>query len=201
MSAAILNFRATAGFVTDNSGQTYVLASDTYPTSRIGLTFGWETPTLIDSRDRNSSVDPRLAGLHFRPNGGGTDTFRLDLSSGEYDIAFAFGDSDNDEEHYIDVKDNTSSLFSFSPLSTPTARWGDAAGNTWSASEWPTNNVAVRKTISSGILRVVVSAITGARSTTIANLSVTQVGEAPAMSAYIKPNKMRPRIFAPGLAR
>src|SRR5581483_4227258 len=55
------DFRATSTYVTDPPTSTYVLAGTSYPTSRNGATFGWANTALVQSRDRNTMVDPRLA--------------------------------------------------------------------------------------------------------------------------------------------
>src|SRR5690349_3422013 len=91
--SAGLNCRATSGFVTDAAPDTYCLATDAYPVTRGGITFGYDSLTNIDARDRNSGVDPQLAGLNFIVNSGASVTLRLDLpSTGNYSIRLAMGD-------------------------------------------------------------------------------------------------------------
>ena len=63
------NFRATAGYVADPSNTTHVLANTNYPTKVGSVTFGWQVPGVALSRDRNKSVDPRLAGINYFSNG------------------------------------------------------------------------------------------------------------------------------------
>src|SRR5262249_36903333 len=54
------DFRNTANFVTDPLGDTHVLPSTAYPTMVNGVTFGWTNTRLVQGRDRNAAVDPRL---------------------------------------------------------------------------------------------------------------------------------------------
>src|SRR5271165_2886814 len=87
------DFRNTKGFVTDPSGDTYVLPSTLYPTSFNGTTYGWVKTTPVQGRDRNASLDPRLAGINFVTNGS-PGTFYVDLpSAGTYNLSLAMGDA------------------------------------------------------------------------------------------------------------
>ncbi len=169
-----INFRASAGFVTDGPGQTYCLGTDAYPTPRGGYVFGWETPVLVDARDRNSGVDPRLAGMVYRPNGGGVSTFRLDVSPDMYRFGLATGDGygGNIQDNYLDIKDNTNtpSLITFDPLTTGATSFGDAAGNIWTNTSWAANNSLVDINLSTGILRITISSSSGSFSSTIAHI-------------------------------
>src|SRR6056297_20748 len=89
--SAAINFRATSGYIADGTGETHCIG-DLYPTTRDGITFGWDSNT-IESRDRANSVDRRLAGMNFIRNGG-VNIFYADLpSSGDYLITFAGHDA------------------------------------------------------------------------------------------------------------
>ena len=86
------DFRNTTGFVTDPSGATYVLPTTAYPTTVNGVTFGW-TKNSAQGRDRNATLDPRLAGVNFA-NNGSPATFYVDLpSAGTYNLSLAMGDA------------------------------------------------------------------------------------------------------------
>src|SRR5271157_6482568 len=74
------DFRHTAGFVTDPPGDTYVLSTTAYPTKGGGTTYGWAKTSLVQGRDRNAGLDPRLAGINF-VNNGAPATFNVDLPS------------------------------------------------------------------------------------------------------------------------
>ncbi len=85
------DFRATAGFVTDPADCTYVLISDTSPTTRNGATFVWTNTGGLDSRDRTTSGDTRLSGINFAT---ANATWTLTLpGAGVYDIWMACGDA------------------------------------------------------------------------------------------------------------
>src|SRR6202011_4334377 len=88
-SAQGFSFRKTAGFVADHTGVTYVLCSDTYPTVRNGVTFGWESgnPQCIDD---SASIDARLAGIAYT-QGSVPMIFRADVPAGQYDAMLAMG--------------------------------------------------------------------------------------------------------------
>jgi hypothetical protein len=80
-----VNFRSSAGYVTDGAGETYCLHVDAYPTTRGGGTFGWvDYIGVVDGRDRNSGNDPRLAGINFAIST--APYWRLDLAAGDYDV-------------------------------------------------------------------------------------------------------------------
>ena len=86
------NFRSTAAYVTDPANTTHVLATTAYPTKGGNATFGWQNTSLVQSRDRSTGVDPRLAGINYA-NNGSPATFYVDLpSAGSYNVSLAMGD-------------------------------------------------------------------------------------------------------------
>src|SRR5208337_341975 len=89
------DFRNTSTFVTDPSGDTYVLNTTAYPTKGNGVTYGWVNTRPVSARDRNAKLDPRLAGINFVYNGTPA-TFYVDLPSpGTYNVSLAMGDAGN----------------------------------------------------------------------------------------------------------
>ena len=57
------------------------------------MNFGWTNVTLVQARDRNNQIDPRLAGMNFA-NNGSPATFYVDLpASGTYNVSLALGDA------------------------------------------------------------------------------------------------------------
>lgn len=121
-----VNFRGTAGYVTDDVNETYCLAADTYPTTRGGATFGWDVS--VQATDRSAAVDRRLAGIAF--DTGALRTFRLDLPSlGGAVVHLAIGDHGGGGlgDETVEVKDNTTSLFTIGPHDM--ANWGVGAPN------------------------------------------------------------------------
>src|SRR5271166_295692 len=87
------DFRNTATFVTDPSGSTYVLSTTAYPTKGNGVTYGWVKTSLVQARNRNAKLDPRLAGINYASNGSPA-TFYVDLpSAGTYNLSLAMGDA------------------------------------------------------------------------------------------------------------
>lgn len=88
------DFRTSIAYVTDPTNCTYEAhdAPDTYPTTRNGVTFGWVTTTIEDSRDRdNTAGNEKVAGVAFTSSA--TYTFQVDLpASGIYNISLGVGD-------------------------------------------------------------------------------------------------------------
>jgi hypothetical protein len=86
------DFRNTDGFVNDPPNYNPVLPTTNYPTTVNGVSFGWTTPGLVQGEDRNTLVDPRLAGINSAQNGT-PSTFSVNLPSpGTYSLALAMGD-------------------------------------------------------------------------------------------------------------
>lgn len=81
-----VDFRSTAGFVTDPANFTVDAGTTVYPTaSPQGNNIGWVSTSGLSSRNRSASVDPRLAGMVFGTNI--ASTFKIDLpSAGTYNI-------------------------------------------------------------------------------------------------------------------
>jgi hypothetical protein len=74
------DFRNTADFVRDPPSATCVLPTTAHPTTMNGVTYGWVNNTPVQGRDRDDSLDPRLAGINFVSNGSQA-TFCVDLPS------------------------------------------------------------------------------------------------------------------------
>lgn len=91
MSYSALNFRATAGYVTDPAGSTYVLRTDAYGSggvTRAGLTFG-HAMTAPFALDVNSSFDPAIAGAAIFNTY--ANQFRINLAKGQYRFKMGIG--------------------------------------------------------------------------------------------------------------
>ncbi len=157
----------------------------------MSITFGWETfEANLDSRDRNAGGDPRIAGITFIGNGITVQpVFRVDLpASGQWQIGLAMGDAagGNPQTNYVIVKDSTTALITFAPLSTSGSQVGDAAGNLWSTAAWPGSNVMVTKTFASTIFRLVLGPSVGdANSSCIQHIRLTQAATTTATPKII----------------
>ena len=83
------NFRAGSGYVTDGANETYVLANNAnydYPSQSLRDQLGDQSlnagysDRAVQARDRNNSVDRRLAGFNGEfANTPGTFAFRIDV--------------------------------------------------------------------------------------------------------------------------
>ena len=183
------NFRATVGYVTDPADTQFVAGTDTYPTTANGVTFGWSSVTG-NTRDRNSGIDARLAGIVFSPNAAGPQiTFRVDLDSAvEHEITLAVGDATSQQDNvYCDLQDNTTSFRTIDESPVPSQDFVDATDVVrTSAADWVSNNAVETRTFTSTILRAVIghpSASEG--SSVMAHLSIEETGGAPAAESEL----------------
>jgi len=189
------DFRNTSTFVTDPPGDTYVLSSTAYPTNFNGTNYGWANTNLVQARDRNSSLDPRLAGVNLIANGSPA-TFLVNLPSpGTYKLSLAMGDAGYEEcwvQCQIQFLDGNTVLATITEGLTNLEYFYDAQGNNWSAAQWPTSNVSQEVTLQGTQLTVVVGTnqSTG-DSTPIAFLGVAQaIGLSPNFSLTASPTSL-----------
>ena len=188
------DFRNTATFVTDPSGDTYVLSTTLYPTNSNGVTYGWVKTAPVQGRDRNAKLDPRLAGINF-VNNGAPGTFYVDLPSpGTYNLSLAMGDAGNGQcwiQCQVQFLDGSTVLATVTTGVINLGYFYDATGKNWSAAAWPSSNLSQQVTLTGSRLTVVVG--TGKATgdvTPIAFLGVTQVSTSPSFSMSASPNSL-----------
>lgn len=174
------NFRATSGYVTDGAGEVYVLATDAYPTTRGGVTFGWESTSGIAGANRNSGIDQRLAGLCYWTRTA-QKTFRIDISAGTYNVTIAAGDAHPSVRHPARViaYDNTSELSElFDVNNTTFGSHVDAVGDVYVNANWPGSNTPVELTFATTACRFVMGATSGTldSNTSITHIALEEVG-------------------------
>ncbi len=185
------DFRNTSTFVTDPSGDTYVLPTTKYPTMVNGVSFGWVNTYLVQGRDRNAKLDPRLAGVNLITNGSPA-TFYVDLPSpGTYNLSLAMGDAGYQEcwvQCQIQFLDGNTVVATLTEGTTNLGYFYDAVGNNWSAAAWPGSNVSRQVTLSGTRLTVVVGTnqATGDM-TPIAFLGVSQGSGSPNFTMSASP--------------
>lgn len=178
------NFRAALAYVTDGSNEQMVNnngGDGVYPTTdTIGgdsVTYGWDVTTV--TRDRSSSVDRRLAGLHYYGTGSANATFRIDLpATGDYKIRLAIGDASNAQtDHWVDVQDNGSTLFNIGggTVDTASGHFLDANGNDYASADWPGSNTQRTITMTSTVLLIVNRSVSGVGYGELAHVEVEQV--------------------------
>lgn len=168
--SAKLNFRRTLGYATDGAGQTFATSTDAYPTTRNGLTFGWETAPF-DAEDRDNSLDARLAGINYSFNT--FMIFRLDIAAGARNIRLAIGQAGfPGDATSVDFIDSSSTLATLLGASTLSAHFLDANGTDFTAAAWPAGNVARSFTFSSTIFRLKVG-LQSSGAACLAHLEVT----------------------------
>lgn len=173
------DFRNSATFVSDPAGDTYVLATTAYPTTVNGVTFGWVKTGLVYGRDRNATLNPRLAGINYTDNGSPA-TFYVDLPSpGTYSLSLAMGDASYEQclvQCQVQFFDGTTLLATVKGGLIAAGYFYDAQASQWSAAAWPTSNLSQQVTLTGTRLTMVVG--TSQRTgdfTTLAFLGVTQV--------------------------
>lgn len=178
-TTAEFNFRATSGYVADGTDETYV-TGDTYPTTRATFTFGWTTSLSDGTRDRDNSVDRRLAGVNKTANTSQKD-FKVDLpATGNYTICLALGDATNDYTtgpQYVQILDNTTPLFTINDTGgTVGGHFDDATGVDRTSAAWPGSNACRVETFTTTTLILRLGDGSGADQSSIAHLSITAGG-------------------------
>jgi uncharacterized membrane protein len=185
------DFRNTASYVTDPPGDTYVLSTTTYPTTFDGTNYGWTNTNLVQSRNRSTSVDPRLAGINLAANGSPA-TFDVQLPSpGTYNLSLAMGDAGYEEcwvQCQIQFLDGSTVIATITEGLTKLGYFYDAKGNNWSAAQWPQDNLTQQVTLTGSLLTMVVGTNrTTGDSTPVAFLGVMRVSSAPNFSISASP--------------
>ncbi len=172
------NFRATAGFVTDPPNTTHVLGNTSYPTTVNGVTFGWLNTSLIGSRDRSTSVDPRLAGINYATNGTPASFVVNVPAPGSYKLSLALGDVGYGQcwvMCQIQFLDGSRILGTVTG-SPAMAYFYDSEVHDWSATAWPVSNLTMPVTMTGTQLKVVVGTTNNTGDVTpIAYFGMTQV--------------------------
>jgi hypothetical protein len=195
------NFRSSSGFVTDGTNESFV-GFDVYPNVYgNGATAGWTNAVAcsLNIRDRDSSVDRRLAGIQFTVSA--TDcVYQIDLpAAGAYDIRLAAGDGTSSTwVGHVQIKDGSSVLVDISHNTE--SGWRDATDTLYSAMAWPGSNTAARVNFSGSTLTLRLSVDNGASVATIAHLFISQVsggggGPAPP-SPFFNLLSVAPDIYA-----
>lgn len=152
-----INFRATAGFVTDGAAEqaeTTTASTGDYPhTTAQGNTVGWESFNSGNTRDRSAAVDRRLAGVNFTTST--QNDFRFDLpAAGSYNIRAAFGDMSSVNPTLWTLLDGTSTITTLATGNNSAAgSFKDATDTVRTAAAWPGSNVARAATFSTTICR------------------------------------------------
>jgi len=177
------DFRNSAGFVNDPVGDTHVLSTTAYPTSFNGTNFGWTNTGRVQGRDRNASIDPRLAGMNFATDGSPA-TFYVDLpAAGTYNLSLAMGDAGYEEcwdQCQIQFLDGSTVLATITEGLTNLGYFYDAQGNNWSAAQWPGSNLRQQVTLAGTRLTMVVGTTQSTGDfTPIAFLGITQTSVTP----------------------
>jgi hypothetical protein len=170
------NFRATSGYCTDGTNETYVVG-DSYPTTRNSVTFGWTAAYGDRLRDRDAAKCSRHAGTNRNDNGT-NKTFQVDLpSTGTYRIRIAMGEATNSETQYFEIKDGSTDLATCSGVSTTANQYADSGCTVrTSHTDWDSNAATLESTFATTTLNIQVGPDSVQSGTsTLAHLSIEQV--------------------------
>lgn len=156
-----LNFRSTEFYVTDGANEYWPGAPATkpYPTTIGGVTMGWDNgwDPSVGTANRDAAVDRRLAGDWSKSNVHAVaNVFRIDLPNGEYDISFANGSTGLSQTRAMfTLLDGVTDLIDIDEVTgTAINEYMDASDVLRTEAAWPGDNVTVRVTVSTGILRL-----------------------------------------------
>src|SRR5208337_3349184 len=154
-----------------------------YPTTGMLTTYGWSLSATFGVRDRDNTIDPRLAGMNY-VNNGTPGAFYVDLPApGTYNLSLAMGDAGYSECGtlcQVQFLDGANVLATVTGGSTKLGYFYDAQGNNWSAAAWPMNNVSQQVTLAGTQLTVLVGTNQSTGDfTPIAYVGVTQVSTGP----------------------
>lgn len=142
-----INFRQSSGYVTDPTDTTYEIGTTAnYPrTTPQGNNVGYtDVSAGVNTRNRSTGVDARLAGTHFHTSTTVPNKYRIDLpATGNYKIRVAMGDqAAGTVQKRLDLYDNTSSLGTVCAAGAfiSGGTFQDALDANYSAANWPTSN-------------------------------------------------------------
>ncbi len=184
MAYRYINFRNTAGYVTDGVNDIYCLPTDIYPTTRGGITFGW--PGAATGSDRRNNQDVRLAGYNGYTGSGTGFLVQLPNGPGVYNIRYAAGHQATGVTRgfkLFDSADLVNPLVVVAETAVATNSFLDATGAVLSAAAWPAGNAPVQITCPSGYLYVT-------KHTSGANFGIVSLGieNVPSLNNITSPN-------------
>jgi hypothetical protein len=172
--SAGFNYRATAGYVADPAGTQFagVPPSGNYPGAGT-VPAGWVTSTGIVTRDRSTSVDPRLAGVVAINTVSTPIDYQIDLPyAGRYDVTVAIGDATSQQTgQRVRLYDDTTVLFDTGATqwTTQNGQFGDLTKTVFAnAAAWLAGQTPQRLTFASSKLIVRLGGATSGANTTIA---------------------------------
>ncbi len=187
------NFRTTRAFVTDSANYNFISDTMTTPATTNGITYNWVSGNDPDtlgggSRDRNSGIDVRLAGMNFCGNQISSAIFHMcGFTAGAYTFQMGYGDAGgNQQNNYLSLQNSDGTLLvgplHVTTLATPT--FGDAAGATYSAAAWPGSEATVNGTITTSCINLWMGSglTTDGTNSTIDTLFIHQVPASAAVN-------------------
>lgn len=137
-----VDFRATAGFVTEPNGnytKDLLDGTITYPVSFGTTTIGWEDTNVSVTRDRNAGNNARIAGMASATT---VASYRIDLpSAGTYSIQVAVGEASYARSNQkLEIFDDASSILILSGNTGASNSFIAADNNVYTAANWVAAN-------------------------------------------------------------
>lgn len=184
------NFRQNVGYVTDGTGENWSDESASYPTTYGAFSAGWET-SPDGARDRNASIDRRIAGMVF-----GTGVWRIALAAGDYEVQIGCADATfSGTRSKWQIKDDSTVVLSMAETLITDVNASDASGDVYSHANWPGSQSTEVVTIASGIFRLEILAVSS-NTPRLSHVSIVAVASgAPAQNA--QHNNMRSIRMSP----
>lgn len=146
-----INFRATAGHFTDAAFDTYSLG-EAYPTTRGGLTFGWDG--AVTAADVNTIVSP-FGGNNYTTNNGTRRTFRIDVpAAGRYQLRLLLDSNVTTSRQYAVIKDGSTTLFTLDSVSASQFAMDAGSESVYPSSQYALFNGARVITLTSTALNI-----------------------------------------------
>lgn len=179
------NFRATSGYVTDGTNETYSIGEGT-PQTRNGVTFQWAASNIGQTRDRDNSAapqSPHFSGINFAGNAAGAtpQIFQITLpATGLYFITVAAGDASNAQAIDMEFGDNTTYTTVANGVATGSANvFVDAVGVTRSSpTNWNSNILFLAKNFTTTTFNVRLGGLASVgNSSTIAYMRIVQADQ------------------------
>jgi len=129
------------------------------------------------TRDRDNTLDRRLAGIAQAGGAGTQHHFQVDLpAAGDYQIWFALGDAGSQSYEYCQIKDGATALYTLddSTFIAGGLLWDDTAGTRYNQTTWSSSNVPTTLTFTGSTFTFVLGPTT-ANNSTLSHLFISQV--------------------------
>jgi hypothetical protein len=157
-----INFRASYAYVSDGADEVFAdnATGSITKTTANGNSVTYQYSASLDTRNKDSGVDRRLAGQHWA-NNPNPITFTVTLPyTGTYNVRMAAGGIEWGGPDYCYLKDNGTTKISIEKELVDSGHFVDATGTDYSTANWPGSNSAVAVTFASTTCQLVLATAT-----------------------------------------